>query len=201
MSLSLVPATTDVARVLQHLPPGSQVVLAFVTLPSAPPAASPVTSPDDERVDESPVVTPPSGAPATDEPPPSPRGGLPVGGEAVTQAMPQLRLLSYDGAVPRARRHSPSAALARLDSLWTEVAASTRRLRDWARLLDLSERELRRAVQERAVVATPKPDGRDHGTPMITAHDLRAYLELVVAVELSRVEAPKWWRAVRRRAA
>lgn len=89
----------------------------------------------------------------------------------------------------------------KLRETWTEEMHQVRTLRDWAQRLGLSERELTRAVQCDALVHHAKRDGRDHGARLVRASDLRGFLETIEAVERNGVHPPRWWRAVRKRAA
>lgn len=88
--------------------------------------------------------------------------------------------------------------LARVASLRAEFGAETPlKLRDWAREVGISRKELHRAVRAGAMPHETKPDGRDNKAHTVTVGVMENYLKVVSAVEAGLEEPPTWWKEVR----
>ena len=98
------------------------------------------------------------------------------------------------GAPERRPDESPVSYLQRVRRERGDVAFKPR---EWARRVGLSVSEIERAIAQRAVASTRKPDGRDHGARLVSAGELLAYLATVDAVERRTIAPPVWWAAVR----
>lgn len=69
---------------------------------------------------------------------------------------------------------------------------------EWAALLRCSERELRRAVQEKVLPRCRKGEGKDNRALVIGATEVVTYLSTIDAIERGALEAPAWYTAVRK---
>jgi hypothetical protein len=71
-----------------------------------------------------------------------------------------------------------------------------RKTSEWAELLGMSARALRRAVDNGALAHEAKPDGRDHGATVIRSDVMEAFVALVEAVDRGTCDTPPWWQHV-----
>lgn len=89
--------------------------------------------------------------------------------------------------------------LERLKNHTRRNGSQTLKLKEWATLLGVSNRELGRAVQENAVSHEKQDYGRGHGAWLVTTSALQKYLEIIHAVERGDMPPPAWFSKVRRR--
>jgi hypothetical protein len=88
--------------------------------------------------------------------------------------------------------------LTRVAALRAELGPETPlKLRDWAKELGISVRELNRAVKAEVLPHGRKPDGRDNKALTVTVGVMESYLKMVSAVEAGQEEPPTWWKEVR----
>lgn len=110
------------------------------------------------------------------------------GGGAMSQG--QLVAAPFPGAA--------NTPVARVASLRAEYGADTPlKLRDWAKELGISLKELRRAVRSGALAHEEKQDGRDNGAHTVTIGVMESYLKTVCAIEAGKQQQPDWWKDVR----
>ena len=153
-------------KMLPSLPAGASVFVFAITLPASTNAAPEAGAP-------------PALAISRDDAPPS---------ETST-------------AKPKGAAELPAASLKRtpLELVRVERSERPNRLRktaEWAELVGMSARALRRAVDNGALAHEAKPDGRDHGATVIRAEVLEAFLALVEAVDRGACDTPPWWKDV-----
>jgi hypothetical protein len=68
---------------------------------------------------------------------------------------------------------------------------------EWAPIVGLSEREIKRAITAGAVPSTTKGEGRDNGARLVRIDDMEALVSTINAVERGTAEEPAWWPEVR----
>lgn len=72
------------------------------------------------------------------------------------------------------------------------------KLKEWSTRLNLSRRELSRAVTAGAVSHEEKGTGRDAQAVVIHGADMAEYLRTCDAVQGGHIKPPEWWFAVRK---
>lgn len=92
----------------------------------------------------------------------------------------------------------PATPVARARGIASEAPDHAMNVRDWAREIGYSQRELARARQAGAIQHARRGLTRGHNGLLIAAADLVGYLELIDAVEKGEQPPPRWYGKVRR---
>lgn len=93
---------------------------------------------------------------------------------------------------------APSTPLTRVAALRAAHKPETAlKLRDLAKEVGVSQKELRRAIKAGALAFDEKEDGRDNGAHTVTIGEMESYLKTISDVEAGKQEPPDWWEHVR----
>lgn len=134
---------------------------------------------------------------------------MPPASDGARSAVPQSRANDVEMSAQRtdatAMRSDAPARAGTPTTRWTGLSELRRqsgsdavfKSREWSDRVDLSEREIKRAIKHNAVASKLKDDGRDHAARTISIDAMENYLATVKAVEEKRLDPPSWWDSVR----